>query len=239
LQKAATRVFPRIQYVDAIKILRGEMDYNGKNTIQAQKDDLAAIETRLREIEEDIKTRQDAMAAMSKGQVKFNEAKILALQGEQRELEEKQRNIPKWIESALNFEDGNDFGNSDETVLTRIFDTPIMVYNWPAKIKSFYMKEVDGNPDYVKGVDLLAPDGFGEVVGGSERETDINVLLRKIDEHGLERRVFEWYLDLRRFGSVPHAGFGLGLERLVRWVCNLQHVRETIPFQRRYGRIEP
>jgi asparaginyl-tRNA synthetase len=101
------------------------------------------------------------------------------------------------------------------------------------------MKEVDGNPDLVKGVDLLAPEGFGEIVGGSERETDIEVLIRKIKEHDLDQSVFEWYLDLRRFGSVPHAGFGLGLERLVRWVCNLQHVRETIPFQRRYGRIEP
>jgi asparaginyl-tRNA synthetase len=239
LQKAASSNYPRIPYTDAIKILRGEMDYNGKNTIQTQKDDLAAIELRISEIEADIKNRQESMASMSKGQQKFNEAKILALQSEQRDLEEKQRNIPKWIESALNFEDGNDFGNSDETVLTRIFDTPIMVYNWPSKIKSFYMKEVDGNPDYVKGVDLLAPDGFGEIVGGSERETDIDVLVRKINEHQLDMNVFEWYLDLRRFGSVPHAGFGLGLERLVRWVCNLQHVRETIPFQRRYGRIEP
>jgi asparaginyl-tRNA synthetase len=239
LQKAASSNYPRIPYTDAIRILRGEMDYNGKNTIQTQKDDLAAIVLRINEIEEDIKQRQESMASMSKGQQKFNEAKILALQSEQRDLEEKQRNIPKWIESALNFEDGNDFGNSDETVLTRIFDTPIMVYNWPSKIKSFYMKEVDGNPDYVKGVDLLAPDGFGEIVGGSERETDIDVLVRKINEHQLDMKVFEWYLDLRRFGSVPHAGFGLGLERLVRWVCNLQHVRETIPFQRRYGRIEP
>ena len=239
LQKAASNNYPRIPYTDAIRILRGEMDYNGKNTIQTQKDDLAAIGLRISEIEADVKNRQVTMASMSKGQQKFNEAKILALQSEQRDLEEKQRNIPKWIESALNFEDGNDFGNSDETVLTRIFDTPIMVYNWPSKIKSFYMKEVDGNPDYVKGVDLLAPDGFGEIVGGSERETDIDVLVRKINEHGLDMNVFEWYLDLRRFGSVPHSGFGLGLERLVRWVCNLQHVRETIPFQRRYGRIEP
>lgn len=239
LQKAAFSNFPRIPYTDAVKILRGEMDYHGKNCIQTQKDDMEKFQNRINEIEQDIQNRQDSIPTLSKGQLKFNEAKILALQSEQRDLEEKLRNIPKWIESALAFEDGNDFGNSDETVLTRIFETPIMVYNWPAKVKSFYMKEVDGNPEYVKGVDLLAPEGFGEIVGGSERETDINVLLRKIDEHGLERRVFEWYLDLRRFGSVPHAGFGLGLERLVRWVCNLPHVRETIPFQRRYGRIEP
>ena len=241
LQNAVNNAFPRIPYVEAIKILRGEQDYNGKNAIQAQRDDLAAIEARLVEIAQDIEVRQTAIAAggMKKGQIKFNEAKIQALQGEQRELEEKQRNIPGWIESALNFEMGNDFGNSDETVLTRIFDTPIMVYNWPAKIKSFYMKEVDGDPDYVKGVDLLAPEGFGEVVGGSERETDINVLIRKIEEHKLDQSVFEWYLDLRRFGSVPHSGFGLGLERMVRWICKLPHVRETVPFQRRYGRIEP
>jgi asparaginyl-tRNA synthetase len=114
-----------------------------------------------------------------------------------------------------------------------------MVYNWPSKIKAFYMKEVDGQPEFVKGVDLLAPDGFGEIIGGSERETDIDILLRKIEEHELDQADFEWYLDLRRFGSVPHSGFGLGLERLVRWSCDLHHVRETIPFPRRYGHIKP
>ena len=154
-------------------------------------------------------------------------------------LEEDIRNIPKWIASAKNFEHGNDFGNSDETVLTQVFDAPVMVYNWPAPIKAFYMKEVDGNPNYVKGVDLLAPDGYGEIVGGSERENDLDILVRKIKEHDLPMEAFEWYLDLRRYGSVPHAGFGLGLERIVRWVCGLHHLRETIPFPRRYGRLFP
>jgi asparaginyl-tRNA synthetase len=153
--------------------------------------------------------------------------------------EEQIRNIPKWIESAKNFKLGEDFGSSDETVLTRVFSTPVMVYNWPSKIKAFYMKEVEGDPNYVKGVDLLAPDGFGEIIGGSERETDIDILIRKIKEHDLDQNDFEWYLDLRRFGSVPHAGFGLGLERLVRWACDIHHVRETIPFPRRYGHIKP
>lgn len=240
LQKVVDNPFPRVSYDDAVKILRGELEINKRNAIQIQKDDMEAFDARIKEIEEDVDARQKAIAAgMKKGARKFNEAKILALQSEQRDLEEKLRNIPGWIESAQGFEWGEDFGNSDETVLTRVFDTPVMVYNWPAKIKSFYMKEVDGNPDLVKGVDLLAPEGFGEIVGGSERETSIDVLIRKIEEHQLDQNVFEWYLDLRRFGSVPHAGFGLGLERLVRWVCNLQHVRETIPFQRRYGRIEP
>ncbi|MCP4440580.1 MAG: asparagine--tRNA ligase, partial [Aureispira sp.] len=147
--------------------------------------------------------------------------------------------IPQWIDSAKNFKDGEDLGGSDETVLTRVFDAPVMVYNWPTKIKAFYMKEVDGDPDHVKGVDLLAPEGYGEVIGGSERETDINILIQKIKDHELDQADFEWYLDLRRFGAVPHSGFGLGLERLVRWVCGLHHLRETIPFPRRYGRIMP
>jgi asparaginyl-tRNA synthetase len=115
----------------------------------------------------------------------------------------------------------------------------VMVYNWPSKIKAFYMKEVEGDPDFVKGVDLLAPDGYGEIVGGSQREDDMDILVRKINEHKLAMEPFEWFVDLRRYGSVPHAGFGLGLERMVRWICGLEHVRETIPFPRRYGRLFP
>jgi len=240
LEKVVAETFPRVAYSDAVKILRGELEINGKNAIKLQEEDLAQATARLAEIQAEIAEREKAIAAgMKKGARRFNEGKILALRGEAKELEEKQRHIPDWIESAKNFEDGEDFGNSDETVLTRVFSTPVMVYNWPAKIKSFYMKEVDGDPSLVKGVDLLAPDGYGEIVGGSERETSLEVLVRKIAEHNLDQDDFEWYLDLRRFGSVPHAGFGLGLERLVRWVCGLNHVRETLPFQRRYGQIKP
>ena len=122
---------------------------------------------------------------------------------------------------------------------SRVFDAPVLVYNWPTNIKAFYMKEVEGDPHHVKGVDLLAPEGYGEIVGGSERETDIDILLRKIDEHELDEKDFSWYLDLRRYGSVPHSGFGLGLERMVRWICKLDHIRETIPFPRRFGRLFP
>ncbi len=147
--------------------------------------------------------------------------------------------MPQWLNSAKNFEYGNDFGGSDETVLTRLFDTPVMVYNWPKEIKAFYMKEDENDNRFAKGVDLLAPEGFGEVVGGGERETNIELLKQKIEEHELPIQAFEWYLDLRRYGSVPHSGFGLGLERLVAWVCKLHHVRETIPFPRMYGRLFP
>ena len=101
-----------------------------------------------------------------------------------------------------------------------------MVYNWPQEVKAFYMKEDETDKGYAKGVDLLAPEGYGEVVGGGERETDIERLKRKIVEHDLPMSAFEWYLDLRKFGNVPHSGFGLGLERLVAWICGLQHIRE-------------
>jgi len=176
---------------------------------------------------------------LKKGAMAFNEEKIRLLKVELKELQELERNIPQWLESAANFEYGNDFGGSDETVLTRIFDVPVMVYNWPKECKAFYMKEVEDNPGLVKGVDVLAPEGYGEIVGGGERETDINKLISSIEHHKLPMSAFEWYLDLRRFGSVPHAGFGLGLERFVSWMCKLQHVRESIPFPRMMGTLFP
>ena len=114
-----------------------------------------------------------------------------------------------------------------------------MVYNWPHEVKAFYLKRDKNAPHLAKGVDVLAPEGYGEIVGGGERETDIKLLTEKIIEHKLPMEAFEWYLDLRRYGSVKHAGFGLGLERLVAWVCKLPHVRETIPFPRMYGRLFP
>jgi len=240
LKQVLEGAFPRVAYSDAVKILNGTMDINGKNAIQLQQDDLTTAQALVDSHKKEIADRETAMKGnMPKGERNHNEQKIIKLQAEIKIAEEQARNIPQWIQSAKNFQHGEDLGSSDETVLTRVFSTPVMVYNWPTKIKAFYMKEVEGNPEYVKGVDLLAPDGFGEIIGGSERETDIEILFKKIDEHGLDRADFEWYLDLRRFGSVPHAGFGLGLERLVRWTCELHHVRETIPFPRRYGHIKP
>lgn len=149
------------------------------------------------------------------------------------------RNIPEWIASATNFTYGEDFGGSDETVLTRMFDTPIMVYDWPHEVKAFYLKRNPEDERFARGVDVLAPEGYGEIVGGGERETDVEKVKAKIIEHDLPMKEFEWYLDLRRYGSVPHSGFGLGLERLVAFVCKLPHVRETIPFPRMYGRLFP
>lgn len=137
------------------------------------------------------------------------------------------------------FEWGNDFGGTDETLISEEFDKPVIVHRYPAKVKAFYMKRDPQNPDLALAMDVLAPEGYGEIIGGSQREDDYETLLQRIKEHNLPQSAFEWYLDLRRYGSVPHAGFGLGVERTVSWICGLDHVRETIPFPRMIYRLTP
>jgi asparaginyl-tRNA synthetase len=142
-------------------------------------------------------------------------------------------------DKGLPFEWGNDLGGTDETVVSEQFDRPVMVHRYPSEVKAFYMKRDPENPKVALAVDVLAPEGFGEIIGGSQREDDLDVLLARIKEHNLPQEAFEWYLDLRRFGSVPHAGFGLGVERTVGWICGLEHVRETVPFPRMIYRNTP
>lgn len=235
------QAFPRITYDDAVKILHGEKLVNGKNALTVFEEELEKTKATIQANELDIEERKSKIAAggMKKGEINFNQNKIDSLIADNKELSELAQNIPLWLNSARNFEHGEDLGGSDETILTKTFETPIMVYNWPKAIKAFYMKEVDGKPDYVKGVDVLAPEGFGEIVGGSERESKLDVLIDGIEKHGLPMEAFEWFLDLRRYGSVPHAGFGLGFERFVGWICGVKHVREVIPFARLYGRLLP
>ncbi|OGL74235.1 asparagine--tRNA ligase [Candidatus Uhrbacteria bacterium RIFCSPHIGHO2_02_FULL_57_19] len=134
---------------------------------------------------------------------------------------------------------GDDFGADDETILTKQFDRPIFIHHYPAKIKAFYMKPDAERPDLALNDDCLAPEGYGEIIGGSQRIDELTLLEKRIEEHGLPRKAFEWYLDLRRYGSVPHSGFGIGVERTVSWICGLEHVRETIPFPRLLNRLEP
>jgi asparaginyl-tRNA synthetase len=137
------------------------------------------------------------------------------------------------------FEYGNDFGSPDETWLSSQYDRPVMVHRYPADVKAFYMEPDAQDPKYALCVDVLAPEGYGEIIGGSQRVSSYELLSARIDQHGLPREAFEWYLDLRRYGSVPHAGFGMGIERVVSWVCGLDHVRETIPFARTLHRMYP
>lgn len=232
--------FPRLTYDYAVAVLKGKEKINGKTTIETLENDykevLMEIENKANQIKE---AENEIKQGVKKGKQNFLQNKIDTLKNEIKDLEERKRVIPEWIQSAKSFEYGSDLGGSDETVLTRMFDLPLMVYNWPHEVKAFYMKRDEKNPNLAKGVDVLAPEGYGEIVGGGERETNEEWLISKIEEHQLPMKAFEWYLDLRRYGSVPHSGFGLGLERMVAWVCKLKHIRETIPFPRMYGRLFP
>jgi len=143
------------------------------------------------------------------------------------------------LKELLNIKWGDDFGSPHETVLTKLFDKPVFVYGYPTGAKAFYMEPWPGRPDVSKSVDLLAPEGYGEITGGSERISDPDLLLERIREHELPEDAFRWYIDLRRYGSVPHSGFGLGVERTVTWICGIDHIRETIPYPRLINRVYP
>ena len=134
---------------------------------------------------------------------------------------------------------GGDFGGPDETTLSEQFDRPVMIHRYPAAVKAFYMKPDPARAELALGVDVLAPEGYGEIIGGGERVADLDLLLQRIKEHVLPQEAFEWYLDLRRYGTVPHGGFGMGIERVVAWICKLEHVRETIPYPRMLYRLYP
>jgi asparaginyl-tRNA synthetase len=134
---------------------------------------------------------------------------------------------------------GDDFGSPHETKLTQQFDKPVFVYGYPTAVKAFYMEPWPGRPEICKSVDLLAPEGYGEIIGGSERMSDPDLLVEAIKRHELPVENYQWYIDLRKYGTVPHSGFGLGLERTVAWICGLSHIRETSPYPRTLNRMNP
>ena len=141
--------------------------------------------------------------------------------------------------NGIDFKYGKDFGAADETIISNQYKSPVMIHSWPVDTKAFYMKRDENNNNLALGVDMIAPEGYGEIVGGGQREDNIDILIETIRHHDLPLKPFEWYLDLRKYGSVPHSGFGLGLERFVAWVCGTTHIRETIPFPRTMTRLEP
>jgi len=142
-------------------------------------------------------------------------------------------------DKGIDFEDGNDFGAPDETAIGENFDKPVFIHRFPSKIKAFYMKHDPTDDSLAMGFDCIAPEGYGEIIGGAQREDDYDTLLKRLHEHNLDEKDFDWYLDLRKYGSVPHAGFGLGIERTVAWICGLEHLREAIPFPRLMHRLRP
>jgi asparaginyl-tRNA synthetase len=153
------------------------------------------------------------------------------------ELYEKETDLEK--KELLKFEWGMDFGAPHEAELTKLNDKPLFVYGYPSAVKAFYMEPWPDRPEVCKSVDLLAPEGYGEICGGSERMSDPDKLLARIQKEGLPEDAFKWYLELRKYGSVPHSGFGMGVERVVAWICGIEHIREAIPFPRTIKRIYP
>lgn len=141
--------------------------------------------------------------------------------------------------NGVDFEYGSDFGGTDETIISEEFENPVMIHRWPHQAKAFYMKRDADNDDLALGVDMIVPEGYGEIIGGGQREDDLATLVNRIREHELDMKDFGWYLDLRKYGSVPHSGFGLGIERTVAWISGINHIRETIPFPRTLTRLEP
>lgn len=228
-----TNPFPRITYTEAIDRLRSDATRRLLETMEAERvAEHAALSAEGPELEKEAGQAKK----FRKSQI---DARLREIRSRLEEIDEDLRNIPVWRESALGKQWGDDLGGSDETLLTMQYETPIMVWGYPSAIKAFYMKRDPGNDAIALGVDMLAPEGYGEIIGGGQREDNLDLLLARIREHDLPESVFHWYLDLRRYGSVPHAGFGLGLERTVAWICGLKHVRETIPFPRMLGRLHP
>ncbi len=225
--------FPRISYDEAVELLHSD---ETQRILDAEHEETTAEEKVLKE---ERTANRAAYGQAKKGEKRRIDAREIDINKRLDEIEEDLRNIPAWKESAANFEWGADFGGSDETVLTKHFDRPIIVHRFPAVIKAFYMKRDPEDDRLALGMDVLAPEGYGEIVGGGERATDLAFLKQQVQDHGLPEEVFDWYFDLRRYGSVPHSGFGIGLERTVAWICGLHHVRETIPFPRLMGRIHP
>src|SRR5713226_9265451 len=160
------------------------------------------------------------------------------LKNKPRELETLKRDTTK-LQNVNPAKFGDDIGGDEETIISNEFDRPVLVHRYPAAIKAFYMQPDAERPDLALAFDMLAPEGYGEIIGGSQRIHDYNLLVKRLREHNLPEEAFRWYLDLRRYGSVPHSGFGMGLERTVAWICGAEHIREVIPFPRMIYRVYP
>ena len=227
--------FDRITYSAAADLLRSD------RVRHMLAEDLEKAQARVEELKHAIAEKQAEENAKGVKQWKVDKLarEIMAAREELADQEELVRNSPHHMELAADFQWGSDLGGSDETIIAKLHERPVFVTHYPRGCKAFYMKRNTDDHRLVNNLDLLAPEGYGEIIGGSQREDDLEVLLEQMKEDGLSEVDYEWYLDLRRYGTVPHGGFGLGVERTVAWICGLKHIRETIPFARMMGRIYP
>ncbi|MHC5076035.1 MAG: asparagine--tRNA ligase [Planctomycetota bacterium] len=224
--------FYRLTYTEAVEILKGEKTQEFlSNELEELNKQKQQTESRINELEEE-----------QKGQIKQwkrdkNAAVLIDLRSELGEVEARIENNPKHAKLAAEFRWGKDLGGSDETIISQMHDKPVFVTHYPKEAKAFYMKIDRENNKVVQNFDLLAPKGFGEIIGGSVREDDYDILLGRIKEQGLREEGYDWYLDLRKYGSVPHGGFGLGVERTVAWITGEKHIRQCIAFPRMMDKI--
>jgi asparaginyl-tRNA synthetase len=226
--------FPRLTYTEVAELLRSAPL---KERLDAE---LARDAERLKALMAELESSEAALKTARKGwQEEKLEARIRELREEIQDLDQDLKVRPEHIRLAQSFEWGGDLGGSDETIVARQFDRPVFVTDYPRAAKAFYMKVSPSDPRLVRNFDLLAPEGYGEIIGGSQREEDPAMIEESLRAKGLRPEDYAWYLDLRRYGSVPHGGFGLGVERALTWLCGLKHVRETIAFPRTLGRVYP
>ena len=226
--------FPRLTYTEVVDLLRSEP------LRQRLDEELDKDVAHLRELMTELETCEASLKTVRKGwQEEKAETRVKELREEIQDLEQDIKVQPEHIQLAQSFAWGRDLGGSDETSVSRQFDRPVFVTEYPREAKAFYMKVAPSDPRLVWNFDLLAPEGYGEIIGGSQREEDPEVIAESLKAKDLRPEDYAWYLDLRRYGSVPHGGFGLGVERALTWICGLKHVRETIAFPRMLGRVYP
>ena len=226
--------FPRVTYTEAVDLLKSEALHEKLHAQMAEdSEELRGWEKARDGLEEQL---LQAKKAWKKEKLNV-ELEQLKERIQERTID--LGNRPKHIEDARNFEWGKDFGGDEETILANEFERPLIVTHYPREVKAFYMKRSEENPEVVLNLDVLAPEGYGEIVGGSQREDQLDLLAQRLTDEGMDPAPYEWYLDLRRYGTVPHGGFGLGIERTVAWICGLKHIRETIPYPRLMGRLFP
>ncbi len=233
LRRAIRRPFPRMTYTEAVERLR-DPDLRERLTAELEVARQQLLEARSR-----LESLRQAQAATAQQRRKDRmQPEIDQCRDALQEMEEWLATRPQHIESAAQFTWGNDLGGSDETILAGLYEQPLFITHYPVAAKAFYMKTA---PDHrtVLNLDLLAPEGYGEIIGGSQREDDLARLTQRMREQRLDPESYQWYLDLRRYGSVPHGGFGMGIERMLCWIAGLKHVREAIPFPRLLGRAHP
>ncbi|MFA5865136.1 MAG: amino acid--tRNA ligase-related protein [Phycisphaerae bacterium] len=226
--------FVRLTYTEAVEIL------HGSRAEELLKNEQAQSEKKIAELETELAKAENEQTKATKSWQKDKlAAAIIQMRDQLADLREQVKNIPQHLELAKGFTWGKDLGGSDETIISKLHDRPVFVTHYPRMAKAFYMRQDRTNDRVVENFDLLAPEGVGEIIGGSAREEDLDRLLKRMQEDQLPVEPYQWYLDLRRYGSVPHGGFGLGIERTLGWLSGLKHIREAIAFPRMMGKVYP